>query len=146
MLPLFNLWLTLLYQSVQVVVHIEGPLAGSALHPVLRECQAVRSVVFIEDVFRSGQLLPDAQPAVVVPVLEGIQTDICRGLVHGLQHEAQATVVVVHIIDVELFRAVHASFQQGTPFTVGKTITDVAVLTYITNVFSSIFIRKKLLG
>ena len=95
----------MLYQSVQIVVHIEGPLAGSALVTILRESHAVSLIVFIEDMFRSGQLLPDAQPAVVVPVLEGIQVEICRGLVHGLQHEAQATVVIVHIIGVELFGA-----------------------------------------
>ena len=64
----------------------------------------------------------------VVLVLEGIQIEAGRGLVHRLEHEAKAAVVIIYIIGIQILTSVHGTLQQLLSLLVGKGVLHLPVL------------------
>lgn len=121
----------LLRRPPQVVVPVVRPsVAACPPVAVLREDQAVGVVV---DVFRRGgsrKLLPHAAVPAVIPVLEGILTQIGCLLVHGLEHEAEVAEVVVHVVGVVRLAALHLPDKHGAPLFVGEGVAGVLFLVH----------------
>ncbi|WP_366049824.1 hypothetical protein [uncultured Bacteroides sp.] len=87
----------LLCQPSESVVQVVRPLGSAlrALVAVLREGQHPGSVVRIFHVLRTRQLLVDAPPLPVIPVLKRVLFQITATLVHRLQHKPQVTPIVI---------------------------------------------------
>ena len=120
---------TLLRQTVQAVVLVVRPVTGckGTLVAVLREYQAVGIVIHHFHISRTGKLLPDTAVASVVFVLKSIQVEIGRALVHRLEYETKITFVVIHIVSVVRFAALHLTGQYNMSHLVGEGVAHVQV-------------------
>ena len=120
---------TFLCQAVQPVVLVVRPVTGckGTLVAVLRENQAVGIVIHHFHISRTGKLLPDTTVTSVVFVLEGIQVEIGRALVHRLEYETKITFVVIHIVSVVRFTAFHMTRQYNMSHLIGKGVAHVQV-------------------
>ena len=116
-------------QVVQPVVLVVRPVTGckGTLVAVLREYQAVGIVIHHFHISRTGKLLPDTTVTSVVFVLEGILVEIGRALVHRLEHETKIAFVVIHIVSVVRFAALHLTGQYNMSHLVGEGVAHVQV-------------------
>ncbi|CDE04011.1 uncharacterized protein BN594_00084 [Bacteroides uniformis CAG:3] len=120
---------TLIRQTVQAVVLVVRPVTGckGTLVAVLREYQAVGIVIHHFHISRTGKLLPDTTVTSVVFVLEGIQVEIGQALVHRLEHETKIAFVVIHIVSVVRFAALHLTGQYNMSHLVGEGVAHVQI-------------------
>ena len=96
-------FLTPLCQTVELVVHIEGPFTCSSLIPVLREYRLIIFIVFIVNAVCTRQPFPFAEIAVIITIAESELFQTRFILILRLQYKAQVSLGIIYKIGVELF-------------------------------------------